>query len=284
MKNTVYYFLIFAFCSIFVVRDGFAQGVYFDPEPTDVTAPARLYIDITSSECNCPELLDADPETNPLFIWTWDPNEARPLLNGESDVTNGQWGASNPNLQLQQDESDPNLWYFDFLGASMAQFYDRPAAVFYDTGIFFLVKEENGAPADLPEQKSPDINIIPEPPGCFEKVCPFPTTFFQDEFFIITYDNNQETNSALQDLGPDECLIWYRIGINGGPLQVVREETDKFKMKYDGEGIFSITMIPEEYFELQEGDELTRIDVFITISPIDVPPFTTPVTLTPGCE
>lgn len=276
--------LVFTLGCILTVQLSSGQGVYFDPAPTDVTAPVRLYVDITSAECNCPELLDADPVTNPLFIWTWDPNEARPLLNGEIDVTNGQWGASNPNLQLQQDETNPNLWYFDFFGASLVQFYDRPAAVFYESGIFFLVKEQNGAPADQPEQKSPDINLIPEPPGCFDKVCPFPSTFFQDEYFFITYDNNQETNTALQNLGPDECLIWYRYSIDGGSLQVFQQETDKFRMNYDGEGIFSIAMIPKDYFEVPEGSELTRIDVYITKSPISAPPFTAPVTLIPGCE
>jgi hypothetical protein len=35
-----------------------AQGIYFDPEPTDVTGPVRLYVDVSSSECDCPELLD----------------------------------------------------------------------------------------------------------------------------------------------------------------------------------------------------------------------------------
>jgi hypothetical protein len=262
----------------------FGQGAYFDPEPTDVTSQARLYIDITSSTCNCPELLDADPESNPLYIWAWNPNGTRPLLNGVTDVNNGEWGASNDSLQMSRDPDNPNLWYFDFLGASMAQFYNVPAAVFYETGIDFLVKEKNGAPAGLPEQKSPDINLIPEPPGCFDKVCPFPSTFFQDEYFIITYDNNQETNSALQNLGPDECLIWYRYSIDGGSLQIFQQETDKFKMNYDGEGIFSIAMIPKSYFEVPEGSELTRIDVYITKSPISAPPFTAPVTLIPGCE
>ena len=72
--------------------------------------------------------------------------------------------------------------------------------------------------------------------------------------------------------------------MNGGADYRVREDTDKFKMDYDGDGIFSISMIPEEYFELMEGDVLTDIDVFITKPPINVPPFTQPLTLVPGCE
>lgn len=269
---------------IFLVsKNAQSQGIYFDPSPTDVTTPARLYIDVTSSDCNCPELTDGDPDSNPLYIWAWNPNEDRATVNG-LDVTNGTWNSSNENLKMNQDPDNPNLWYFDFVGASMAEFYQVPAATIYAQGIDFLVKEKNGAPPDLPEQKSPDLNIIPEPLGCFEKVCPFPTTFFQDEYFFITYDNTQESISSLQNLGPDECLIWFYASINGGSLTLFREESDKYKMKYDGEGQFSLSMIPSEFFELAEGDELTNFQVFITKSPIQVPPFTAPITLVPGCE
>jgi hypothetical protein len=260
------------------------QGIYFEPAPTDVTAPVRLYVDVTSPECNCPELFDAGPD-NPLYIWAWNPNEARAPLPGNIDITNGAWTNSNENLILTQDESNPNLWYFDFLGVSMVEFYGQPAAVFYQNGIDFLFKEKSGAAnPDGAEQKSPDLNLIPEPPGCFEKICPFPTTFFQDEYFVITYDNNQETNQALRDLGPDECLIWYRISVNGGPLTTVQEDSDKFKMDFEGDGFFSLKMIPEAYFELAEGDELSQVQVFITRPPIFAPPFTAPITLIPGCD
>ena len=206
---------------------------FFEPDPTDVTGPVRLYVDVSAPEifdgcgnCNTEAFTDLDPETNPLYIWTWDPNGDRPDLNvgGETfNVTNGNWDLSNDNLVMTQDPDDPNLWYYDFLGAAPAIFYNVPASTFYDGGIFFLVKEKNGNPAagTEGEQKSADINIIPEPVGCFEKICPFPTTFFQDEYFAITYDNNQETIQSLQNLGPDGALIWFRYRVNGGAIQVL---------------------------------------------------------------
>lgn len=279
-KLAISFSLFILFCvSAFTAA---AQGVYLDPSPTDVTGQVRLYVDITSTECNCPELQDVDPESNPLYIWAWNPNEDRGQVNG-MDATNGDWDNSNENMKMQQDESNPNLWYFDFFGVSMTEFYQQPAAIFYESGIDFLVKEKNGAPEGMPEQKSPDLHIDPEPVGCFEKICPFPTTFFQDDYFVIVYDNKKENNASMQNLDPDNCLLWYRISVNGGPLQVVQEPTDKFKMEYDGDGVFSKTMIPEEYFELGDGDVLTQIDVYITKSPINVPPFTAPISLFPGC-
>lgn len=257
---------------------GFAQGIYFDPSPTDVTVPGRLYIDLTSSECGCPELQDSDPVTNPMYIWLWNPNES---LMG---TLNGTWDNSKDQMKMEQDPSNPNVWYFDFFGESLSAFYQQPAAVFYANGMDFLVKEKNGAPSGMPEQKSPDLHYTFEPIGCFEKICPFPTTFFQDDYFVITYDNNKETISPLKNIDPNDCLIWFRYSVNDGSLQVLQEATDKFKMEYDGDGIFSKTMIPEEYFGLNPGDVLTRIDVYITKSPIQAPPFTAPISLFPGCH
>ncbi|MCA1762737.1 MAG: hypothetical protein LC664_07080 [Flavobacteriales bacterium] len=284
MKTPSY--LIALFLLMVTTTLGYTQGVYFDPSPTDVTAPARLYVDITSGDCvACEALQDADPETNPLYLWAWNPNESRPPVNGD-EVTNGEWTSSNENLKMTQDPDNPNLWYFDFLDVSLVEFYNTPASVFYADGIDFLVKEKSGAsPAEgEPEQKSGDMNIVPEPLGCFDKVCPFPTTFFQDEYFFITYNNAIENISSLQNLGPDECLIWFRYRVNGGSPILLQEESEKFTMSYDGEGQFSLSMIPEDYFELAEGDILTSMEVYITKSPIQAPPFTSPIALTPGCE
>lgn len=281
-------FIVFALLAF--TGTTFSQGIYFDPSPTDVTVPARLYVDISSADCACPELQDADPVTNPLYIWAWDPFEDRESINGfingeptpGINVKNGEWGSSNENLKMKQDSDNPSLWYFDFLGVSMVEFYQQPAAVFYSAGIKFLLKEKNGA--GDPEQKSPDLSIIPEPIGCFEKVCPFPTTFFQDEYFVITYDNNQEIIPTLQNMPPDECKIWFKYSVNGGSSQTLREDTPKFLMDYDGDGVFSKSMIPQEYFGLEEGDELTKMDVFITTGNINAPPFTAAISLFPGCE
>src|SRR5690554_7620838 len=84
-------YILFALIAVVAFSNTSAgQGVYFDPSPTDVTAPVRLYIDITSSECNCPELQDVNPETEPLYIWTWHPFEDRLPVNG-INVQNGAW-------------------------------------------------------------------------------------------------------------------------------------------------------------------------------------------------
>lgn len=69
-----------------------------------------------------------------------------------------------------------------------------------------------------------------------------------------------------------------------GSLKTYRESTDKFKMVYDDDGVFSISRIPQQYFELSEGEELTRINVFITKASINQPTFTSAISLYPGCD
>jgi len=259
-----------------------AQGVYLEPQPTDVTGPVRLYVDITSDECQCPNIGEVTEE-DPLFIWTWQPNEARPML-GDEDVTNGAWESSNENLKMIQDESDPNLYYYDFLGASPAQFYSADPAVFYETGIHFLIKKKNGS--GDPEPKSADLNVIPEPVGCFEIICPFPTTFFDNEYFAVTYNNAIETNPALQNMAPDEAIVSFRYRVNGGPLQTLAAQggnEEKFIMDFEGEGFFALDMIPRDYFGLEEGEELTQMTIRVakTTSPPGILSISEPLNV--GC-
>lgn len=146
--------------SLLLTASAFSQGggVYFTPFPADVTQNnVRLYVDISSEECNCEVLWDAD-EADPLYIWSWQPTENRPPLNG-TDVNNGDWDDSNDNLVMKQDEDNPDLWYFDFLEASPAEFYSADPEAFYSGGIHFLVKKKDGS--GDPEQKSDDLFAMP---------------------------------------------------------------------------------------------------------------------------
>lgn len=271
---------------VFAASALFGQGIYLVPSPTNVLEPARLYVDVSSPECSCPELLDTDPETNPLYLWTWMPSEARPniTVDGESlDITNGEWNDSNDNLRMEQDPANPNLWYYDFFDVPLTTFYNSPADAFYVDGIHFLVKEKNGSPPDLPEQKSPDLMVVPESPGCVDKFCPFPSIWFPSDYLVVTYNNNLETNGALQDLDPSQAHVYFAYRVDGGPL-LYKGNTpgEEILLQHDGNGYFSITLVPNEFFDIPEGSELTELTVFVTKPPIAAPPFAQ-ATLVPGC-
>ena len=263
-----------------------AQSIYLVPSPTNVSEPARLYVDITSAECGCPELQDADPVSNPLYIWTWVPLEARPAItvNGETiNITNGEWNASNENMRMKQDPSNPNLWYYDFFEVPLTTFYHSPAADFYGEGIHFLLKEKNGAPPDLPEQKSPDLSVVPESPGCVSIFCTFPTIWFPSDYLRITYNNNIETVTSLQNLDPSEAFVYFAYRVDGGPVQYKGNAPGTEILLDDrGDGTFTFTMVPDQFFEIPEGSELTSLTVFVSKPPVAAPPFSQ-ATLTVGC-
>lgn len=152
-RDVLFSLLILAFGLSF--STAYAQGVYLDPPDFDVNAPGtRLYVDISSPECDCDVLSDVGAE-NPLYLWTWQPAENRPMLSGSIDVANGQWNNSNDNLLMQQDPDNPNLWYYDFLGASIVDWYGVSQEEAEAAGLAFLVKEKNGT--GNPEPKSPDL-------------------------------------------------------------------------------------------------------------------------------
>jgi glucose/arabinose dehydrogenase len=148
--------VIFTFSLFFLLFSSSltAQFVYFDSDPIDVTqSNVRVYIDVSAPACNCEAVADAD-QNDPLYFWSWGPSEIRPPLFG-MDINNGDWSASNPNMIMTQDPDNPGLWYYDFLGASIVQFYDMGVQTAQALGMSFLVKKFNGG--GDPEQKSPDM-------------------------------------------------------------------------------------------------------------------------------
>jgi len=270
-------------CTAVLSPNLYSQGIYFVPSPTNVTEPVRLYVDVSSPDCQCSELTDVGPN-NPMYIWTWEPSNSRAdiTVDGETiQINNGEWDSSNEQLRMTQDETNPSLWYFDFLGVPPTEFYGTSAAGFYSTGIKFLVKEFNGKPTpDGPEQKSADLTIIPESPGCVEEYCLFPTIWYPTDYLTITYDNNQETIPALQNLGMDEALIWYRYKVDG--TFRIYQNPENAVMESLGGGFFTVTMIPNQFFGIEEGETIEEIEVYITKDILQAPPFSVE-SIFPGC-
>lgn len=265
----------------------FGQGIYLLPDPTNVLEPVRLYVDVTSPDCQCQELTDAGPD-NPVYLWTWIPNEDRSPITVDGstvDITNGDWGSSNENMRMTQDENNPNLWYYDFYNLPLTEYYGASPADFYSDGIHFLVKEKNGAPPDEPEQKSADLVIVPESPGCVLQFCTFPTIWFPTDYLIITYDNNQEQIFQLQNLSPSEAFIFYEYRVDGGPLLTYgNEESEAIPLEDMGGGFFSHMMVPNKFLPDVGDGQITELRAVITknVPVLAAPPFSRE-TLTVGC-
>lgn len=220
------------------------EAAWFEPGPAaDVTSEIKLYVDVSSPECECPNLLDA---TEPLYLWTWEP--------GDPPGGNGAWDASNSALVWTQE--GPNLYSFPMVPTD---FYGVDAPTVYADGISFLIKKFNGADTDgTGENKSVDFHVDILPVGCVDILCAFPEVFQEDDYLTMTYNNNKETNGALQDIQPGDCYM-YPVAVAGGvdyPYLVVSvadpsiADYPELQMLYEGDGLFYTTILSDTFFRV----------------------------------
>lgn len=224
-----------------------AQMAFVLPSPTGANELITLYIDVNQTTYGLKSILLAQPqEVDNVYIWTWNPSGPT--------VGNGDWGNSADSMKLHHEGN--LLFSIQFVPTA---FYGVDGPTFFANGISCLAKLKNGnAHGDLGfgEAKTEDINIAIIPKLCDELYCTFPQQGKPEDFFSITYDNNQETNVNLQNLGADEVYLYIRAVtdiFNGGPeyaTQANTPSTPALRMKpvVGQPGLFRLTIIPEEFF------------------------------------
>lgn len=245
MKSTILS-MILVWASLF----GVAQVAYIQPSPTGKNDTITLYINVAMStdgiQNNALSAMLNDHPDDSVYIWSWNP--AEPV------VGNGQW--ENSNQALKMNKVGDKLYSIRFKPTS---FYGVDATSFFTKGISCLAKLKNGKEYEglYPgEAKTEDLKINIIPRLCDELYCIFPEIAKTDDYLSITYDNNQETNPSLQDLGADDCYLFVRAeqGVFTAFNYTTPElttSTPELKMKPvpDKPGFFRITFIPEDLFE-----------------------------------
>jgi hypothetical protein len=135
-------------------------------------------------------------------------------------------------------------------------FYGVDATTFFTNGISCLAKLRSGNAYQGEyngEAKTEDLNINIIPKLCDELYCVFPELAKTDDYVSITYDNTQETNPEMQNLGEDDCYLFLRaeqsafVAVNYADPAIVTT-LPQLKMKYIGDGKFRITIIPSDFF------------------------------------
>ncbi len=231
----------------FIATLTLGQAAWIDPDPANVNAEIRLMVNVADAACECPLLVDADLEGDSLYIWTWEPSEG-------VTVPNGQWNASN--LDLKMTSEGDNIWSFSMIAT---QFYGVDASTIYADGISFLAKKYDGSAIDGVEPKSVDFHVTVEPPGCVDKVCPFPGIFKEDDYLTIIYDNFLEENSGLQNIPEDDCYI-LPVAVAGGIeyhyaadefSQNIATEHPELNMTFEGNGKFASTFLSDALFRTE---------------------------------
>jgi hypothetical protein len=255
MKN------IFALIALSIAAlNSFGQAAFVFPSPTNANGTVDIYIDVAQTTGGLKAILNNHPDAqDSVYMWTWQP--AGPACG------NGEWGNSNDCMLLTQVQG---LLYK--MTVVPTQFYSGITPLnLYQTGISCLAKLKSGyAYADdgVGEAKTEDLHIDIVPALCADRICLFPEAAKQDDFLSITYDNLQETDANLQNLGTDECYIFLRAFTGSFTYFDVAiaanvTSTPSLKMKDIGGGKFRITFIPEEFIPIPAGSTITKLAYYI---------------------
>lgn len=245
MKKQLLFISIICLFSVAAI----AQAAYILPSPTGKNDTITLFINIAQTtdgvqNSGMNARLNAHPDDD-VYLWSWQP--AAPI------VGNGAWNGSNTALKMTK-VSD-KLYSLRFKPTS---FYGVDATQFFSLGISCLAKmlDGNAYAGEFPgEAKTEDLHINVIPRLCDELYCSFPELAKTNDFLSITYDNNQETNPALQGLGTDDCYLFVRaqqstfVGYNYTTPELA-SATPALKMKpVSGyPGFFRLTVLPEDFF------------------------------------
>jgi hypothetical protein len=230
-----------------------SQAAFVLPSPTPSDEPITLYIDLNQTNGGLKTILANHPEMqDQVYIWSWMPAEP---VGG-----NGSWGDSNEDRKLVHEGNLIYSWTF-----TPTQAYAVDGPTFFANGISCLAKLDNGNafPDDgAGEAKTEDLKVSIIPKLCDAIYCNFPLLGKQEDFLSITYDNNQETNPNLMNLGEDECYLYLiavydEFGFSFLNYASQSETTTLPEMQLkpvQGQpGFFRITIIPEEMFPPEQG-------------------------------
>lgn len=261
----------------FALNSAMAQSAYVLPSPTAADEPLTLYIDVAQAGGGLKTMLTNHPEeVDNVYLWTWNP--AGPVGG------NGEWGSSRDGMKMTWEGG--LLFSMTFVPTT---FYNVDGPTFFSKGISCLAKLKSGyayAEENVGEAKTPDLSVTITPKLCDRLYCTFPELAKEDDFVSITYDNTKETNTALQNMGDDECYIYlyagYDIfsGVEYAPVSAVTSTPAlKLKRVANRPGLFRITILAKDFFTgIPEGQTIDELKFYVLrpgFTYTGLPPFQT---------
>lgn len=242
----------------------YGQAAYVLPSPTGASEEVTLYIDISQSvdgtSNNALKAILADHPEDDVYLWTWQP--AGPV-NG-----NGNWDDSADHMKLNHEGG--LLYSLTFVPT---EFYGVDGPTFFANGISCLAKLDNGNEYDGEyngEAKTEDFTIDIVPKLCDANYCIFPEIGEASDYIHFTYDNGQETFEGLQDINPDQ--VYLHLIAKTGPFTsysyVPASETPstpelKMEQVVDEPDFYRLIILPEDFFDIPEGEEITEIIYYV---------------------
>ncbi len=227
-----------------------AQSISTEPLDFSANEKVTITVDVTGTDLDGVE---------PLYIWAW-------IELGEDDInapTNGDWTNSDEANVMTKIED--NQWSITF--TSLADFYQQTAGTI-GSKIGFLIKARDGSGG----LQTNDQTLNVEPPKFTPSVFRvFPANFAQDDIVTIFYDRNLDENTSTNSL-TEYALYATALLESDETLEPVAQEevqnrTDLL-FKDQGNGLFSLTMIPAQFFGVRSGQRI-RSTTFIIRSKAD---------------
>lgn len=244
-------FILITISALFTSQLSWAQVAYVVPKEADVNQEITLYVNTANPDCNCPNIANA---TTDVYLWSWKPSDPR--------VGNGTWSSSNEDLKMTNDGN--GLYSFKMIPSQFYNIVDIEA--FYQDNIHLLVKLKDGGSGGGTDKENKSADLVAEidpVPGCVEKLCPFPVNFNQDDYFTLKYDNNKEEKPAMQNLAPNDVFVFARCLADGRLYEITPFDevanNPNLQMVSEGNGIFTLTFIPEEFFPIPAGAQISSL-------------------------
>lgn len=221
-----------------------AQIVTVEPQEVSAVEPVTITVDLSGTP-----LAGGDA----IFIWAW-------IEKGDDDIdapNNGVWENSTDAHELTRVDGD--IWTFSI--TSLRDFYQQsPGVIGEEVG--FLFKFRNGT-----EGQTSNQSLSVNPPRFVDTdFRTFPSGFAVDDVVTIIYNQNLDENEATNGLS--EYFLYAVATLDDGAeiAPVAPGEvgaTPSLQLQPQGDGTFTLTMIPERFFELTEEDEVTNISFVI---------------------
>jgi hypothetical protein len=187
--------------------NSFAQKAWVVPEEFNPGDSITIFVDVSKTDCSRLVNTTAD-----VFLWTWEP--------GDPVLGNGSWTASNPDMTMTRDATNPNIYSFKLV-PNLFWVLGNESEI-YSKGISFLAKLADGTGGGgggCDEDKTEDLHIDANPiPGCNTKFCQFPTVVFFDDYFTFLYDNGLEDKPSMKEdvVGTDNFSMFIRVVYDDG--------------------------------------------------------------------
>ncbi len=243
IKNIV--FLLIILC---IGRPVLSQQVTTSPAVFTAEDEVTFTIDVTGT--------DLEGYTAEVWIWTWVANLPEPEGDAPTNVnpaTDDQSAAL-----VTRNSENPNVYTFTMVPTA---FLGKDPADFIELGIILKGRDwGDGQTSNILLPVQPLIFVPTENRN-------FPVKFTQDDIVTLNYDQSLASNAAVASQDELYVYLFYTVRRVDGTVDTDIPYTawdnvgssEELKATDQGNGWFSLSILPTDLFELEAGEQLIRI-------------------------